>query len=85
MVVEQYLRVEQIVGTDRMYPVPLDTHAKPAHRRKTARPHYPPIVNVSRSAWWAGVKAGKYPQSLKLGPRTTVWRASEIYAIGNAK
>lgn len=33
---------------------------------------------VSRSAWWAGVKTGKYPQPVKLGPRTTCWRQSDI-------
>lgn len=35
-------------------------------------------VPVSRSGWWAGVKTGKYPQSVKLGPRTTCWRQSDI-------
>jgi len=36
---------------------------------------------VSRSAWWAGVKLGKYPQPVKLGPRTTAWRVSDIRAL----
>lgn len=35
-------------------------------------------IPVSRSAWWAGVKAGKYPAPIKLGPRTTAWRESDI-------
>lgn len=39
------------------------------------------IIPVSRSAWWAGVKSGKYPQSVKLGERTTCWRRSEILAV----
>ena len=30
---------------------------------------------------WAGVKAGKYPRSVKLGPRTTAWRVEEILAL----
>jgi predicted DNA-binding transcriptional regulator AlpA len=33
---------------------------------------------VSRSTWWAGVKSGKFPKSVKIGPRTTAWRKSEI-------
>lgn len=33
---------------------------------------------VSRSGWWAGVKSGKYPQPVKLGPRTTCWKQSDI-------
>ncbi len=39
------------------------------------------VFPISRSAWWAGVKSGKYPQSVKLGPRTTAWRAADIRAL----
>lgn len=41
----------------------------------------PPIIPISKSSWWAGVKSGKYPQPVKLGPRTTAWRASDIQAV----
>ena len=37
-----------------------------------------PLVPVSKSSWWAGVKTGRYPKPIKLGPRTTVWSASSI-------
>ena len=36
------------------------------------------LIPISRSAWWAGCKSGKYPKPVKLGPRTTAWRASDI-------
>lgn len=36
------------------------------------------LIPVSRSAWWAGCKSGRYPKPVKLGPRTTAWRASDI-------
>ena len=36
---------------------------------------------VSRSAWFAGVKAGIYPPSVKLGKRTVVWTQSSINAL----
>jgi predicted DNA-binding transcriptional regulator AlpA len=39
------------------------------------------VIPVSKSAWWAGVKSGRFPQSLKLGERTTCWRASDIQAL----
>jgi len=39
--------------------------------------HYP----VSRSAWWAGIRAGRYPQGVKLGPNTTAWRVEDIRAL----
>jgi len=36
------------------------------------------LFPVSRSAWWAGVKEGKYPAAVKLGTNTTAWRAEDI-------
>ena len=43
-----------------------------------ADPPIPAVIPVGRSTWWAGVKSGRYPQSIKLGPRTTVWRVEDI-------
>ena len=51
-----------------------------------ANPPIPPILPVSRSSFWAGVKSGKYPKPIKLGPRTTVWSVDSIRAfIASAK
>ncbi len=36
------------------------------------------IIPVSRSAWWAGIKAGRFPAGVKIAPRTTAWRQSDI-------
>jgi predicted DNA-binding transcriptional regulator AlpA len=36
------------------------------------------VLPIGRSSFLAGVKEGKYPQPLKLGPATTCWRASDI-------
>jgi predicted DNA-binding transcriptional regulator AlpA len=36
------------------------------------------FVPVSRSNWWAGVRAGRFPKPMKLSERVTVWRASDI-------
>jgi len=38
-------------------------------------------IPVSRSSWWQGVKDGRFPKPMKLGPRTTVWRAEDIRAL----
>jgi prophage regulatory protein len=46
-----------------------------------AIPPIPPIIPVCKSTWWQGVKEKRYPQPVKLSPRVTVWRASEIYAL----
>lgn len=39
------------------------------------------LYPVSRSAWWAGIKAGRFPPSVKLGPRTTAWKVEDIRAL----
>lgn len=39
------------------------------------------IFPVSRSAWWAGIAAGRYPAGVKLSPRTTAWRAEDIRGL----
>jgi|TARA_B100002003_G_scaffold231279_1_gene242144 predicted DNA-binding transcriptional regulator AlpA len=41
----------------------------------------PAIIPVSKSTWWAGVKTGRFPQPVKLGPMTTVWRVEDIRAL----
>jgi prophage regulatory protein len=38
----------------------------------------PPLIPVSRSSWLAGVKSGRYPQSVKIGMRSVAWRVSDI-------
>jgi predicted DNA-binding transcriptional regulator AlpA len=38
-------------------------------------------IPVGRSTWWAGVKSGRFPSPVKLGPRTTVWRVEDIRAL----
>lgn len=43
----------------------------------------PPIIPVSRSTWWAGVKAGLFPKPIKLGKRITVWKISDIHLLVN--
>jgi hypothetical protein len=37
-------------------------------------------IPVSKSTWWAGVKTGRFPPSVKLG-RITVWRVEDIRAL----
>ena len=40
-------------------------------------------VPVGKSTWWEGVKSGRFPQPIKLGPRITVWRAEDIENLLN--
>lgn len=36
------------------------------------------LIPVSKSSWWAGIRAGRFPKPVKLGPRTTGWRKRDI-------
>ena len=38
----------------------------------------PDMVPVAASTWWRWVAEGKAPQPVKIGPRTTGWRSSDI-------
>ena len=46
-----------------------------------ANPPVPPIIPVCSSTWWAGVKSGRYPAPIKLGPNTTAWSVISIRAL----
>lgn len=39
------------------------------------------VIPVGKSTWWAGVKSGRFPRGIKLGPRITAWRVEEIRAL----
>lgn len=39
--------------------------------------HFP----VSAATWWQMVREGRAPKSIKLGPKTTVWKAAEFRAF----
>lgn len=39
------------------------------------------VFPVSKSAWWAGVRVGLYPKAVKLGQRTTAWKAEDIRVL----
>lgn len=43
-----------------------------------ANPPIPALIPVSRSTWWAGVKSGRYPKPVKLGPRISAWTVEII-------
>jgi predicted DNA-binding transcriptional regulator AlpA len=60
------LRIQHIVG-------------RPA---RNGNPAIPGLVPVSKSTWWEGVKAGRYPAPVYgLGKRITAWRRSDIIRL----
>lgn len=43
------------------------------------------IYPVSKSTWWAGVKDGRFPKPVKLGPKITAWRVEDIRELISSK
>ncbi len=42
------------------------------------------LIPIGRSTWWAGVKSGRYPPAVKLGPGITAWKSRDITELMNA-
>ena len=42
------------------------------------------FIPVSKSTWWDGIKTGRFPKPIKLGPRTTAWRVEDIQDLINS-
>ena len=92
-----FVREAQIVGRRGVTEEEADRNRAALHDAKTsgnqkairrckerplrARPALPGVLPFSRSKWWAGVKAGIYPQPVKLGANTTAWRVEDIRSL----
>ena len=46
-----------------------------------ADPPVPPLIPISNSAWWDGIKRGLYPRPVKLSARTSAWRVQDIVGL----
>ena len=65
---DRFLRLAQIIG----------------RKEDPKRPDLPaiqPIIPISKTSWLSEVKTGKFPQPVKLGERTIVWRESDIMRL----
>lgn len=81
-----YLRLPQIIGTLAASPRKKTASEKKGDaekpERKTEAPFYHPLIPVSKSTWWAGVRSGRYPAPVHhLGQRITAWKAEDIRAF----
>ncbi len=39
------------------------------------------VFGISRTTWWNGIRKGRFPKAVKLGPRTSAWRVEDIRAL----
>ena len=56
----------------------LNAHSELQPGRFLRLPEVLKIYPVGRTHWWAGVKSGRYPQSIKLTSRTVAWHSQDI-------
>lgn len=40
-----------------------------------------PLIDVSLSTWWAGVKSGRFPQPVRMGSHVTLWRGMDLLGL----
>ena len=43
-----------------------------------ANPPIPALYPVGKTTWWEGVRSGRFPKPVKLGPRISAWRVEDI-------
>jgi len=43
------------------------------------------VYPISATRWWEGIKEGRFPKGVKIGPRSTAWRAEDIHALIQAR
>jgi len=48
---------------------------------RKSNPPLAPIVPVSPSTWWRGVREGRFPKPQKLTPGVTVWKGADLIAL----
>jgi predicted DNA-binding transcriptional regulator AlpA len=41
----------------------------------------PALIPICKSSWFAGVKQGKFPKGVLLGPHTRAWTVESIRAV----
>lgn len=45
---------------------------------KKSTPPVEPLVPVSKSTWYDGIRKGRYPKPVKLGPRISGWKWQDL-------
>ncbi len=56
------------------------TSPKPEDRLLRIRDIIPRKLPIGKSTWWLWVSQGRMPQPIRIGPRCSVWKESEIDA-----
>lgn len=41
----------------------------------------PPLIPIGRTQWFLGIREGRFPKGVLLGPKTRAWKVEEIRAL----
>ena len=41
------------------------------------------MLGIGKTTFWEGIKTGRFPAPVKLGPRTSVWKVEDIRNLIN--
>ena len=74
---ERLLRVEEILGLS----AAKEKKAAKDSASNTSSDSQKPLIPISRASWYNGVKSGRYPLGVKLGPHMIAWRWSDIQSL----
>ena len=39
------------------------------------------VLGIGKTTFWEGIKAGRFPAPIKLGPRMSVWKVDDIRSL----
>lgn len=39
------------------------------------------FIPIGATTWWNGIRSGIFPQPIKLGKRSSAWRAEDIHKL----
>jgi len=39
------------------------------------------VLGIGKTTFWEGIKTGRFPAPIKLGPRTAVWKVEDIRSL----
>lgn len=78
-----FLRLHQIIGRPEVTKEEAEANRLlPRNGRRPVRPRkaITPLIPVSRSTWFAGIKKGIYPKQVNFG-YSVAWRVEDIRAL----
>lgn len=39
------------------------------------------VMGIGKTTWWSGIREGRFPRPVKLGPKTSAWRVEDIRTL----